>query len=125
MRGFVLVGAVALCACLMPSSGSDGGLGGADASSSSCLGADAAACAASGCVGLKGWPSTGEPSVIDGGGEYAGCAAPSDLGGGHTFTCATSPTDGGCWLFKDTCVPEGWTTVSCAGDPSLFCPSIQ
>ena len=124
MRTFSLVWMIAISACSMPPPGRDGG-GDVDAGASSCLGADAAVCGATGCVGLKGWRSTGEPSVISGPGEYAGCATPSDLGCGTAFWCAASPADGVCWMFKDTCVPDGWATVSCRGDLSLFCPSIQ
>lgn len=118
MRLFVWV--IAASACATPSL-NDGGV---DAGPGACLGADASACGATSCVGIKGWRSTGSPSTIDGGGEYAGCAVANDLDCGQTLTCATSPVDGACWLFKNTCLPEGWATVSCL-DPSLFCPSIH
>lgn len=120
MRRCFFIWMLAASACATPSVPD----GGADAGPSSCLGADAAACDAASCVGIKGWRSTGSPSTIDGGGEYAGCAVANDLDCGQTFTCATSPVDGACWLFKNTCLPEGWATVSCL-DPSLFCPSIH
>lgn len=109
-------------ACSQSSPGSDGGL---DAGPDRCLGSDAAVCGAMGCDAITGWRSTGAPSVIDGGGEYAGCAAPNDLGCGQTFTCATAPIDGACWLFRNTCLPQGWQPISCRGDPSLYCPSAQ
>lgn len=124
MRTVSFVWMMAISACSMPPPGRDGG-GDVDAGANSCLGADAAVCSATGCVGITGWRSTGAPSVTSGPGEYAGCATPSDLLPGTTYTCAASPADGVCWFFRDTRVPEGWATLSCLADLSLYCPSAQ
>jgi hypothetical protein len=129
MRAHTLVLMLAVCACGTPQPEQhDAGptdAGPTDAGAKSCIGLNAAACSAAGCVSLSGWRTTGAPSVISGPGEYAGCATPTDLLPGTTLTCALAQADGRCWLFTDTRVPDGWATVSCLQDPSLFCPSTQ
>lgn len=119
MRRLWLLLVVSTFGCSMPSGGD------VDAGVTSCIGTDAAACSAMSCVSVTGWRSTGQPSVISGAGEYAGCATPSENLPGTTFTCATSPCDGVCWAFRDTRVPDGWATVSCGRDQPLFCPAPQ
>jgi len=117
---------VLLAACAAPPEDTDAGVDAGlppVADAGSCLGADAAACDAAGCTGIRGWRSTGDAGAQDGGAgyEYAGCAAPTERGCGTLITCATSPVDGVCWSFTSTCVPDGWATVWC-GEPTASCP---
>lgn len=126
MRSATLLSLLLLAACSSaPSENDAGGSDATDAGADVCLGADASACAAMNCVALNGWRSAGAPSVISGGGEYAGCATPSGSLCGLAFTCAIAPGDGACWTFKDTCLPDGWANTTCDGDSPHFCPTLH
>lgn len=45
---------------------------------------------------------------------YMGCrdAGPDDDLCGDALTCAYE-TEGACWMFPSTCLPEGWTSLNC------------
>jgi len=77
---------------------------GADVSDGShCFALDQASCEADPiCYSLYGKPIP--PGVK----RFAGCR--TDCLGSQVLTCALD-MDGGCWIFPDTCVPEGWQKV--------------